>query len=35
MNNKILSTYGLTRLPFSEDIPASELLRYGSLASRA
>jgi len=26
MNNKILSTYGLTRPPFSKDIPASELL---------
>jgi type II secretory pathway predicted ATPase ExeA len=26
MNNKALSTYGLTRLPFSKDIPASEML---------
>jgi general secretion pathway protein A len=26
MNNKVLSTYGLTRLPFSKDIPASEML---------
>src|SRR5213594_4563984 len=24
--NKVLSTYGLTRLPFSKDIPASEML---------
>jgi general secretion pathway protein A len=34
MNNKILSTYGLTRLPFGKDIPASELLDT-ELASRA
>src|SRR5438094_8178664 len=26
MNNKALSTYGLTRLPFSKDIRASEML---------
>jgi hypothetical protein len=26
MNNKMLSTYSLTRLPFSKDIPASEML---------
>ena len=24
--NKMLSTYGLTRLPFSKDLPASEML---------
>src|SRR5438874_340359 len=26
MNPKMLSTYGLTRLPFSKDLPASEML---------
>ncbi|MBV8069683.1 MAG: hypothetical protein JO270_07250, partial [Acidobacteriaceae bacterium] len=26
MSNKVLSLYGLTRLPFSKDIPASEML---------
>ena len=43
--NKMLSTYGLTRLPFSKDIPASEMLdtealqaareRLNALAERA
>src|SRR5437763_12674037 len=33
MNPKMLSTYGLTRLPFSKDIPASEMLDTEALQS--
>jgi type II secretory pathway predicted ATPase ExeA len=33
MNNKVLSTYGLTRPPFSKDIPASEMLDTEALQS--
>ena len=31
--NKVMSAYGLTRLPFSKDIPASEMLDTEALQS--